>query len=456
MLLYSKLNRYLFSKMKKYSSYKDPEIKWIGNIPEHWNVIRSRFVFNIVSGNGFPEDLQGKSSGDYPFYKCSDINFNGVFADQANNYVDETDVRDNKWSIIPQGSIIFAKIGEALKKNHRKINSSDCLIDNNMMAVVLKDASSSIKYYYFLMCLIKMEWFVNPGAVPSVDVSKFRSFFIPRIDTDEQKRIECYLDRKTTQVDSLIDKKERMIELLKEERAAIINKTVTKGLDPSVEMKNSGIEWLGKVPKHWGIKKLQYLGRFQNGISESSEYFGSGYPFISYGDVYNNMALPDKITGLAQSSDEERRRMSVKEGDTFFTRTSETIDEIGISSVCIRSIKDAVFSGFLIRFRPSTHLLTKEFSKYYFRSIVTRKFFVKEMNIVTRASLAQDLLKKLPVLLPSFLEQKEIFEYLENKSNQIDTQIFREQKLIKLLKEYRTALISEVVTGKIDVREYVA
>jgi len=269
---------------------------------------------------------------------------------------------------------------------------------------------------------------------------------------DEQKSIADFLDRKTAQIDDLIAKKERMIELLKEEWTAIINQAVTKGLDPRVEMKDAGIEWLGKIPKYWGVKKLQYLGRFQNGISESAEYFGSGCPFISYGDVYSNMVLPSKVEGLAKSSKEERNRLSVEEGDVFFTRTSETIDEIGISSVCMKTIKDGVFSGFIIRFRSYAKALTKEFSKYYFRSIVTRKFFIKEMNIVTRASLAQDLLKKLPVLLPPISEQKEIFMYLENKFQQINAQIERGQKSIDLLREYRTALISEVVTGKIDVR----
>ena len=119
--------------------------------------------------------------------------------------------------------------------------------------------------------------------------------------------------------------------------------------------------------------------------------------------------------------------------------------------MCMNTIRDSIFSGFIIRFRPDTKLLTKEFSKYYYRSNVTRKFFVKEMNLVTRASLGQDLLKRLPVLLPPIVEQKEIFEYLEKKTRQIDQQINVANKSITLLREYRTALISEAVTGKIDV-----
>ncbi len=247
-----------------------------------------------------------------------------------------------------------------------------------------------------------------------------------------------------------------MIELLGEEKIAVINHAVTRGIDPDVELKDSGIEWLGKVPKHWKVVKLSYLGGFQNGISEGADYFGSGYPFLSYGDIYNNSVLPLKVKGLAKSSEQVRKRLSVEEGDVFFTRTSEVIEEIGISSICMQTIRDAIFSGFLIRFRPTKNLLVKEFSKYYFGSYLTRKFFTKEMNIVTRASLAQDLLKRLPVLLAPLLEQKLSSSYLDKKTKQIDSQIDREKKSIELLKEYRTALISDVVTGKIDVKENIA
>jgi type I restriction enzyme S subunit len=275
--------------------------------------------------------------------------------------------------------------------------------------------------------------------------------FVP--SENEQEQISFFLDKRTKQIDELIAQKERMIDLLKERWIAIIDNAIVAGLDVTAKMKKSGIDHIDLMPSNWSLKKLKYLGRFQNGISEGAEYFGSGFPFVSYGDVYNNITLPYDVEGLAQSSVEERQKMSVEEGDVFFTRTSETIEEIGISSVCMKNLENAIFSGFLIRFRPKPNILLKDFSKYYFRSSLTRRFFVREMNIVTRASLAQDLLKELPVLLPPVPEQESISEYLDKKCGQIDNQINREKRSIELLKEYRTALISEVVTGKIDVRE---
>jgi type I restriction enzyme S subunit len=144
----------------------------------------------------------------------------------------------------------------------------------------------------------------------------------------------------------------------------------------------------------------------------------------------------------------------VKEGDVFFTRTSETIDEIGLSSTCFKTIKNAVFAGFLIRFRPHENLLFNGFSRYYFRSLIPRIHFVKEMNLVTRASLSQELLKSLPVCLPGLKEQKEIATYLDSKVGQIDSSIDLIEKTIEKISEYRKSIIYEAVTGKIDIRKW--
>ena len=214
--------------------------------------------------------------------------------------------------------------------------------------------------------------------------------------------------------------------------------------------KASGIEWLGEIPGEWKVKKLRHLGRCQNGINIGAEFFGVGYPFVSYGDVYNNEELPYKVDGLVQSSVLDRDRYSVKAGDVFFTRTSETIEEIGISSTCLNSIDDAVFAGFLIRFRPLGNKLSAEFSKYYFQNYLLRAFFVKEMNIVTRASLSQDLLKQMPVLLPPFDQQIQIAAFLNYETARIDALIKKKQRQIELLQEKRSALISHAVTKGLD------
>jgi type I restriction enzyme, S subunit len=216
------------------------------------------------------------------------------------------------------------------------------------------------------------------------------------------------------------------------------------------EYKESGAEWIGSIPKHWHVKRLRYMGTCQNGVSNGADYFGSGYPFVNYTDVYANSELPKVVIGLAKSTDSDRINYSVKAGDVFFTRTSETIEEIGIASTCFNSIDNAIFSGFLIRFRPFINLLFQSFSKYYFRSQLHRLFFVKEMNLVTRASLSQELLKRLPVLVPPLDEQELIAHFLDRKTSQIDALIAKKEALLEKLDEKRTALISHAVTKGLD------
>jgi type I restriction enzyme S subunit len=270
----------------------------------------------------------------------------------------------------------------------------------------------------------------------------------------EQQDIAAFLDIRCSHIDSIITEMEQQTEVLKQYKISLITETVTKGLDKTVPMKNSGIDWIGKIPAHWEVKKIRYLGDFQNGISKDGEYFGTGYPFVSYGDVYNNMQLPSQVDGQIESSKKEKILYSVKKGDIFFTRTSETIEEIGFASVCTETIIDATFAGFLIRFRPSTGGLDAQFSKFYFRADVLRAFFVKEMMIVTRASLPQSLLKNLWVILPPIMEQNKIGDFLTSKCTKIDNIITEKRQSIETMKAYKKSLIHEYVTGKKRVKGY--
>ncbi len=215
------------------------------------------------------------------------------------------------------------------------------------------------------------------------------------------------------------------------------------------EYKDSGVKWIGKIPSHWDVDRLRFLGTAQNGISKSGDYFGSGFPFVTYGDVYNN-AIMKVPSGLASSTKEDQLLYSVEKGDIFFTRTSETIDEIGFSCVCLETIPQAIFSGFLIRFRPFKNELDTKFAAYYFRSKIHRNYFSKNINIVIRASLGQTLLKNLPVLLPLLSEQHLIATYLETKVSKIDTYISIAEKKMAALDELKQVTIADAVTHGIN------
>lgn len=281
-----------------------------------------------------------------------------------------------------------------------------------------------------------------------IPLDKLGNLLIPVPDSSIQRKIADYLDSIIPNIDMLLADIEKQIETLEEYKKSIITEAVTKGLDPDVEMKDSGISYIGNIPKHWKVTNLKYLGKCQNGISKGGEYFGNGFPFVSYGDVYKNYSIPQNVDGLIMSTKTEQNIYSVKYGDVFFTRTSETIEEIGFASTCLKSIDNSVFAGFLIRFRPTSSDLIPEFSKFYFRSNIHRKFFVKEMNLVTRASLSQNLLGRLPVLLPPLCEQQIIAKNLEKKCAEIDGAIEEKKEQLETLEQYKKSLIYEYVTGK--------
>ena len=199
----------------------------------------------------------------------------------------------------------------------------------------------------------------------------------------------------------------------------------------------------------------RYLGTLQNGISEAGDFFTEGTPFVNYGDVYKNEVLPSAVNGVAKATAGHQKTYSVEKGDIFFTRTSETIDEIGLTSVCNETIPQAIFSGFVIRFRPKKDVFHVPYARYFFRSRRVRDFFTQEMNLVTRVSLGQTLLKNLPVLLPDLETQIAIATQLDIKCNTIEVLMAKLNDELTLFAEFRTRLISDVVTGKLNVRSVI-
>lgn len=430
------------SKLEKYPAYKDSGVEWLGEIPEGWELIKLSHIFKASKGSN-----AAKLTKEY----CETINGKyNVYSGQTENNGVMDSINIYEFDFNEKGCLFTTTVGaKAMTLNYlqEKFNLSQ----NCMIMFSNKDNIFTKFFYYHLQPLFSYERQLIPDHMqPSFRMEDFYQFNAALPPKQEQIKIATFLDEKTKQLDKAIQQKEQLIKLLKERRQILINDAVTKGLDKTVAMKDSGVEWIGEIPEGWEVKKLRYLGKTQNGISAGSEYFGKGFPFINYGDVYKNAELPKLVSGLANSSREDRNTYSVCKGDVFFTRTSETAVEIGFSSTCIETFTDAIFSGFLIRFRPNKKLY-EGYSKYYFRSSIHRAYFVKEMNLVIRASLSQELLKNLPVILPSWDEQIDISNHIEENNQKIDKVINLQQQQITKLKEYKTTLIDSVVTGKVRV-----
>ena len=430
---------------------KDTGIEWIGEMPAEWLVKKVKHGFFRSKSEAHQEDpvvLSLARSG----VKVRDMSNNeGQMAESYYNYN----------PVLP---------GDLLLNPMDLYSGANCSVSK--VSGVISPAYINLRHkkgycpryfdYYFKTQYWAMAMFAHGRGVSfdnrwTLGIEELKNYYIPVPCEDEQEKIATFLDNQCAVLDNIIQKTRASIDEYKKLKQSTITQAVTKGVHGSRVMQDTGIEWIGEIPIEWHVKKLRYLGGCQNGISKSSEYFGEGYPFVSYGDVYRNYQLPETVNGLIMSTDSDRENYSVIRGDVLFTRTSETIEEVGFSSVCLKTIEHATFAGFVIRFRPNTNELLPEYSKYYFRSDIHRRFFIKEMNLVTRASLGQELLKKLPVILPPLQEQLEIADYLEKKCGEIDRIIAKKEQYITELESYKKSLIYEYVTGKKEVsREYKA
>jgi len=426
--------------MKRYSEYKDSGVKWLGEIPRHWEVKRLASYFT--------ERRVKVSDKEYEPLSVTKL---GIFPQWEN--VAKTNDGDNR-KLVRKGDFVINSRSD--RKGSSGVSNRDGSV--SLINIVLKPRRTiKARYSNYLLKSYKFieEFYRNGRGIVAdlwttrFDEMKMIKLAIPSIE--EQEAIANYLDAATSKIDAAIAQQQKMIDLLNERKQIIINNAVTNGLDPNVSMKDSGVKWIGKIPEHWEVRKLGTIGSTINGVSHDSSYFGEGEPFVSYSDVYKNYSLPKFVSGLAKSSKQERRLFSVERGDVFFTRTSETAEEIGFTSTCLETIPNAVFAGFLIRFRPNANVLDPNFSKYYFRAHIHRSYFVKEMNLVIRASLSQQLLKGLPILLPPLQEQSVIASYLDGKINEVDLCLKNKTKQISLLQERKQIIINDVVTGKVKV-----
>lgn len=431
--------------MATYSEYKDSGFPWIGVVPSHWDIKPIRSFLSEVKELNSDESATLLTLSQY-----KGVNIRKGTEDSAIS-ASESLVGYN---VVHSGqfvmNIMLAWNGSYGVSDYDGVISPAYAIFNFTKNVCKR-------YYHYLWRTKAYQDAFRTRSKGIVDsrLRLYPQYFLPFYTSippvEEQEAIVKYLDKATAEIDKAIEAKERIIAALEERRKIIITEAVTRGINSNAPLRDSGIDWLGQIPAHWENVKLGALGTTINGVSNDSSYFGSGFPFVNYSDVYKNPELPSIVKGLAKSSPAEQKIYSVEEGDVFFTRTSETAEEIGFSSVCTKSIQNAVFAGFLIRFRPKDHRLIPNFSKYYFRASVHRSYFVKEMNLVIRASLSQKLLRGLPVLIPPIEEQNQIADYLDNVIGKINQLLYYQNKVVDLLRERKNIIINEVVTGKVKV-----
>lgn len=426
---------------------KDSGIEWIGAMPRAWkmNTIAQIFLQVKCKNTGLQEkNLLSLSYGKVKRKSIDTVE--GLLPESFDGY-----------NIIEKDDIVLRLTD--LQNDHTSLRvglAEERGIITSAYLTIRNRSNFCPKYlYYYLHSFDIAKGFYGMGAGVrqglNWDGVKWLKILAPSVP--EQERIAAFLDAECAEIDAVLEKTRASIEEYKKLKQAVITQAVTKGIRGDRPMKNSGIEWIGDIPESWEVSSVRYIGQLQNGISKGGEFFGKGFPFVSYGDVYKNYELPHSVSGLIDTTEDERATYSVEYGDIFFTRTSETIEEVGFSCVCKRSIPNATFAGFIIRLRPfcADEKILTDYAKYYFRGEHIRAYLVKEMNLVTRASLGQTLLKGMSVIVPPKSVQKEIAEYLDDKCADIDALVAKKQQYLTEIENYKKSLIYEYVTGKKEV-----
>jgi type I restriction enzyme S subunit len=286
-----------------------------------------------------------------------------------------------------------------------------------------------------------------------------KSVFLALPPLPEQSAIVRFLDHADRRIRRYIRAKKKLIALLNEQKQAIIHRAVTHGLDPNVRLKPSGVEWLGDVPEHWeGTRLKAVLSRpLRNGLFKKKDAFGSGVPLVNVADVYRNNFQIDPVSlERVHATPDEIRTYRVRSGDLFFVRSSLKLEGTGRSAVAFDCQSDAVFECHLVQGHPDPRRANARFLAFQLNSFSLRNYLISRANVVTMATIAQDVLASCPVLLPPVPEQGRLLKQIDSQCEQVDVAIDRAQREIDLLREYRPRLISDVVTGKLDVREAAA
>ena len=410
--------------MRNYPEYIDSGIEWIGEIPRNWNMVKIKHIVALVTEKSMPESDAIKISPENVESKTGKI-------------LDLSSAYDSVGVKFQAGDVLFNKLRVYLSKVVFAEWSGYSLSE---MIVLRPSVQDTGKYLFYLMLSCRFIEYCNSVSygvkMPRTSVDDILNAKVSLPSVSEQTQIANFLDRKTTQIDKLIRAKERKIELLGEYRASLIHEAVTKGLDPNVEMKPSGLDWIGEIPKHWKMVRIKHIATL---VTEKSTPESDAIK-ISPENVESKTG---KILNL--SSAYESIGVKFQAGDVLFNKLRVYLSKVVFAQWSGYSL------GEMIVLRP-----TVEYTGKYIFYLMLSCRFIEYCNSISygvkmpRTSVDDILNSKVP--LTSYQEQAQIADFLDHKTKQIDELISNEEQTITLLKEYRQSLISAVVTGKIDVR----
>ncbi|MBV5303217.1 MAG: restriction endonuclease subunit S [Chlorobium sp.] len=436
------------SRYQRYPAYRDSGVEWIGEIPGHWECIKIKHLSQVQRGAS-PRPIDDQKyfddEGEYSWVRISDVT-------ASNKYLECTEQRLSeigKTLSIPlqPGQLFLSIAGSVGKPIITKINC--CIHDGFVYFPYLKECTDFL-YYIFLsgqpfLGLGKM------GTQLNLNTDTVGSISIPVPPLDEQQAIASFLDRKTAEIDELITKKEELLKKLDEKRTALITRAVTNGLDPSAPMKESGLKWLGEIPTHWEVKKLKYVtDKVQTGTTPQSnddEYFLDTtiiwYTPSDFSD--QSLMLTDSKRKLNKIAIENGIVKIIPAGSVLVIGIGATLGKVGLSinQCCCNQQINGISPNRLID------------AKFLLYSLLIKQEIMKLIsNATTLGIMNQEKTKSIQLCIPPLEEQQVIAEQIEKKTAIIDRQKAQVTEAIERLNEYRSALITDAVTGKMNVHSH--
>ena len=439
--------------MKRYPEYKESGVEWIGEIPKDWNTVPlTKYLESIIDYRGRTPE---KTEDGRFLVTAKNIRNGQIDYEISQEFTPEDEYQRIMTRGIPQiGDVLFtteAPLGEVA-------NVDDVSIALAQRIIKFRPKSDFLNPYFLKYWILSysfqsdLQRYATGSTARGIKASKLCLLKLNLPPLKEQTQIVNFLDRKTKQIDELSRIKERQIELLQEQRTTLINQVVTKGLDPNVEMKPSGIEWIGEMPAHWEIKKLKYIAKILPSNVDKHIYPNEiQVRLCNYTDVYyNDYISVDTVLKKGSCKEREFAKFVLRKGDVIITKDSETPDDIGVPTYVKDDLEDVVCGYHLTMIKPLS--CRGEYIFRFIQSNRARRYFELESNGITRYGLGKASIENLLLPIPPDSEQRQIADFLNKKTQQIDELITTEQQKIERLKEYRQSLISETVTGKIDVR----
>ena len=439
--------------MKKYDAYKDSGVKWIGEIPNHWEAIKISRVHPIIGSGTTPlssrEDYYSEKGLNW--LQTGDLN-NGLITETSKKITPKA-VDECKMKFYPIHSVVIAMYGATIGK----VGLLDIeTATNQACCIIVPSKRICPKYTFYSFIIAKEELLLSSfgGGQPNISQDIIRKLKVPVPPLSEQQSIASYLDVKTEKIDKMIAKAEKKIEYLDELKQSLITRAVIRGLNPNAPLKDSGMKWIGEIPEHWKIMPFKYYGKLCKGLTFSkADLTATGVPVISYGQIHSKenksvRFFEEGIRFIPRELTKNGDSALVKQGDFIFADTSEDLE--GCGNCVYNDTTNPIYAGYHTIIYKTRERDCK-YLAYLFRSNVWRSQIRCRVSGIKVYSITQGIMSQVNILLPPMSEQKEISTYLDTKCSKIDHIIATQKKKIAYLQELKQSLITNVVTGKIKV-----